>query len=254
MLFHPHLHLVVSAGGLDQAHTRWIASRNKFLVPVKALSVKIRGKFLHYLKQAYGKGKIAFHGSVQELADPETFGSFVKGLYRKKWNLHAKEPFAGPEHVFAYLSRYTHKIAISNHRLVRMIDGSVTFLARDNHKPGKKRSVTVTGEEFIRRFLLHVLPARFTKIRHYGLMASRNATTKLEIAQRLLQRSQAFECEPASGSPQPAPTWQEIFFQVTGVDLTVCPQCGKGRLIRQPLSMLLEATAFPIVPGFLDSS
>jgi|WetSurMetagenome_2_1015567.scaffolds.fasta_scaffold43516_1 hypothetical protein len=254
MLFHPHLHLVVSAGGLDQAHTRWIASRNKFLVPVKALSVKIRGKFLHYLKQAYGKGKIAFHGSVQELADPETFGSFVKGLYRKKWNLHAKEPFAGPEHVFAYLSRYTHKIAISNHRLVRMIDGSVTFLARDNHKPGKKRSVTVTGEEFIRRFLLHVLPARFTKIRHYGLMASRNATTKLEIARRLLQRSQAFECEPASGSPQPAPTWQEIFFQVTGVDLTVCPQCGKGRLIRQPLSMLLEATAFPIVPGFLDSS
>ena len=178
----------------------------------------------------------------------------MKGLYRKKWNLHAKEPFAGPEHVFAYLSRYTHKIAISNQRLVRMIDGCVTFLARDNHKPGKKRSVTVTGEEFIRRFLLHVLPARFFKIRHYGLMASCNATTKLEIARRLLQRAQAPEGEPASGSPQPAPTWQEIFFQVTGVDLFVCPQCGKGRLIRQPLSMLHDAIAFPIVPGLLDSS
>ena len=161
--FHPHLHLVVTAGGLDRTHTRWIESRNKFLVPVKALSAKIRGKFLHYLKRAYGKGEIAFPGSTQPLADPETFGSLVKALYRKSWNLYAKEPFAGAEHVFAYLSRYTHKIAISNHRLVSMTDGSVTFLARDNDNIAKKRRVTVTAEEFIRRFLLHVLPARFTK-------------------------------------------------------------------------------------------
>jgi hypothetical protein len=256
MRFHPHLHMVVTAGGLDQSQTRWIESRNKFLVPVKALSVKIRGKFLDYLKRAYRQGKIVLQGSIQDLADPETFDSFVKELYRKTWNLHAKQPFAAPEHVFAYLSRYTHKIAISNHRLVRMIDGSVTFLARDNRKTGKKRSVTVTGEEFIRRFFLHVLPARFTKIRHYGLMASSNARTKLEIARKLLQhaRPQALESKPTSDSPQPARTWQEIFFQVTGVDLTVCPQCGKGHLIRQPLSMLQETTAFPTVPIFLDSS
>jgi hypothetical protein len=254
MLFHPHLHLVVTAGGLDESQTRWIESGSTFLVPVKALSVKIRGKFLHYLKRAYDKGKVVFKGSVQDLADPETFGAFVKRLYRKNWNVHAKEPFAGPELVFAYLSRYTHKIALSNHRLVRMTDGSVTFLARDNHKPGKKRSVTVTPEEFIRRFLLHVLPARFTKIRHYGLMASRNATDKLEIARRLLETAQPQAPEPATGSPQPDRTWQEILFQVTGVDLTVCPQCGKGRLIRQPLPMLHETTPFPSVPGFLDSS
>lgn len=252
--FHPHLHMVVTAGGLDQSQTRWIESGNKFLVPVKALSVKIRGKFLDYLKRAYSEGKIVLQGSVQEPADPEAFGSLVKKLYRKNWNLHAKQPFAGPEHVFAYLSRYTHKVAISNHRLVRMIDGSVTFLARDNHRSDEKRSVTVTGEEFIRRFLLHVLPPRFVKIRHYGLMASSNARTKLEVARRLLQRAQPLESEPASGSPQPARTWQEIFFQLTGVDLTVCPQCGKGRLIRQPLSVLHETTGFPTGPLFPDSS
>lgn len=254
--FHPHIHMVATAGGLDESQTRWIESRNKFLVPVKALSVKIRGKFLHYLKLAYRQGKIVFRGNIQDLADPETFGSFVKELYRTNWNLHAKQPFAGPEHVFAYLSRYTHKVAISNHRLVRMIDGSVTFLARDNHNTGKKRRVTVTAEEFIRRFLLHVLPAGFTKIRHYGLMASSNPRTKLEIARKLLQHQgpQALESEPTSDSLQPARTWQEILFHVTGVDLTVCPQCGNGHLIRQPLSILHETTAFPIVPIFLDSS
>jgi len=254
--FHPHLHLVVTAGGLDQSQTRWIESRNKFLVPVKALSVKIRGKFVHLLKRAYTAGKLVLQGSVQDLADPETFGSFVKALYRKNWNLHAKQPFAGPEHVFAYLSRYTHKVAISNSRLVAMTDGSITFLARDNHNTAKKRTVTVTAQEFIRRFLLHVLPARFIKIRHYGLMASTNARTKLQIARELLEqaRPQAPESKPASSSLQPARTWQEIFLHVTGVDLTVCPQCGKGRLVRQPLCMIHETTAFPTAPIFLDSS
>jgi len=254
--FHPHLHLVVTAGGLDQSQTRWIESRNKFLVPVKALSVKIRGKFVHLLKRAYTAGKLVLQGSVQDLADPETFGSFVKALYRKNWNLHAKQPFAGPEHVFAYLSRYTHKVAISNSRLVAMTDGSITFLARDNHNTAKKRTVTVTAQEFIRRFLLHVLPARFIKIRHYGLMASTNARTKLQIARELLEqaRPQAPESKPASSSLQPARTWQEIFLHVTGVDLTVCPQCGKGRLVRQPLCTLHETTAFPTAPIFLDSS
>jgi hypothetical protein len=254
--FHPHLHMVVTAGGLDQSQTRWIESRNKFLVPVKALSVKIRGKFVHQLKQAYSQGKIVFRGKIQDLADPETFGSFVKGLYRKTWNLHVKQPFVGPEHVFAYLSRYTHRIAISNHRLLRMIEGSVTFLARDNQHTGKKRRVTVTAEEFIRRFLLHVLPSGFTKIRHYGLMASRNATTKLEIARKLLQESQSKvpDTQGASIPYQPARTWQETFFHVTGVDVTVCPQCGNGHLIRQPLSMLHQTTAFQAAPTFLDSS
>jgi Putative transposase/Transposase zinc-binding domain len=254
--FHPHLHMVVTAGGLDKSQTRWIESRNKFLVPVKALCVKIRGKFVHQLKLAYDQSKIVFRGSTQDLADPEAFASFVNGLYRKNWVIYSKQSFAGPEHVFGYLSRYTHKVAISNHRLVRMIDGSVTFLARDNHNTGKKRSVTVTAEELIRRFLLHVLPARFIKIRHYGLMASSNARTKLEIARKLLEqaRPQALESNPASGPLQPARTWQEIFFHVTGVDLTVCPQCGKGHLIRQPLSILLETSTFPAPPRFLDSS
>jgi hypothetical protein len=256
MRFHPHLHMVVTAGGLDRSQTRWIESGNKFLVPVKALSVKIRGKFLHYLKRAYDHGKIAFRGNIQHLADPPSFGALVKGLYRKKWVVYSKQPFAGPEQVFAYLSRYTHKVAISNHRLVRMIDGSVTFLARDNHMTGHKRSVTVTAEEFIRRFLLHVLPAGFTKIRHYGLMASGNAKTKLEIARKLLQESDSKlpNTRGVSIPCQSARTWQEIFLHLTGVDLTVCPQCAKGRLIRQPLFIVHETSAFQPAPIFLDSS
>jgi hypothetical protein len=256
MRFHPHLHMVVTAGGIDRSQTRWIGSRNTFLVPVKALSLKIRGKFLHYLKRAYDQGKIAFRGTIQRLADPPSFGAFIKALYSKKWVVYSNKPFAGPEHVFAYLSRYTHKVAISNQRLVRMIDGSVTFLARDNRNTAKKRTVTVTAQEFIRRFLLHVLPAGFIKIRHYGLMASCNAKTKLEIARKLLQErhSKPPNTHAVSIPCQPARTWQEIFLQVTGVDLTACPQCGKGRLIRQPLFIVHETTVFQPAPTFLDSS
>jgi hypothetical protein len=256
MRFHPHLHMVVTAGGIDRSQTRWIESRNTFLVPVKALSLKIRGKFVHYLKRAYDQGKIAFRPNIQRLADPPSFRAFIKALYSKKWVVYSKQPFAGPEYVFAYLSRYTHKVAISNHRLVRMIDGSITFLARDNHNTAKKRNVTVTAQEFIRRFLLHVLPAGFIKIRHYGLMASGNAKTKLEIARKLLQErhSKLPNTHAVSIPCQPARTWQEIFLQVTGVDLTVCPQCGKGRLIRQLLVIVHETTAFQPAPTFLDSS
>jgi hypothetical protein len=256
MRFHPHLHLVVTAGGLDRYQTKWIESQNNFLVPVKALSVKIRGKFVHHLKQAYDQGKILFHGSIQDLEDPKSFREFLKRLYHNQWVVYSKQPFAEPKQVFAYLSRYTHRVAISNQRLVRMIDGSVTFLARDNQKTSGKRPVTVTAEEFIRRFLIHVLPAGFTKIRHYGLMAACNARTKLEIARRLLQdgRPETLESKTTSDPPQPPHTWQELFLHLTGIDLTLCPNCGKGRLVRHPLSILLQTGPMQPSPIFLDSS
>jgi hypothetical protein len=251
--FHPHIHMVVTAGGLNQSQTRWIDSGNTFLVPVKALSIKIRGKFVHLLKRAYAQGKIAFPGSIQDLDDPQAFGTFLKGLYGKKWVVYSKRPFAGPEHVFAYLSRYTHKVAISNHRLVCMDNSSVTFLARDNQTIGKKRAVTLTPQEFIRRFLLHVLPAGFTKIRHYGLFASSNAKTKLEVARKLIREVHPNVPDMGEGR-QSGGTWQEVFLHVTGIDITKCPNCSKGRLIRQPLSILYESRTTHGSAIFLDSS
>jgi len=256
LLFHPHIHMVVTAGGLDQSQTRWIESRNKFLVPVEALSVKIRGKFVHYLNKAYDKGELEFRGSIRDLEDPKAFGNLISSLYQHKWVIYSKQPFADPQHVFKYLSRYTHKVAISNHRLVSVTDGHVTFLARDNKDTGKHRSVTITPEEFIRRFLLHVIPSGFTKIRHYGLMGSANAKTKLEVARKLLLAAKAPtpQTQPILRQCQPTPTWQEVFLRATGIDLTLCPKCGKGRLIREPLSFRDHKHALHSAPIFLDSS
>ena len=181
---HPHLHLVVTGGGLSADGERWIAARNSFLLPVRALSKIIRGKFLEGLQQAYQEGRL--EGQVQCLEDPVQFRRFTRKLRRKKWVVYAKGSFEASRNAYHYLSRYTHRVAIANHRLVSLAEGKVSFRARDNSRPGHQRLVTITAPEFIRRFLLHVLPPRFVKIRHYGLMAPCNAKTKLEKARALL--------------------------------------------------------------------
>lgn len=256
LLLHPHLHLVVTGGGLDKSHTRWIGSRGNFLVPVKALSKKIRGKFLHELKKAFDQDKLVFHGGIQDLQAPPAFAAFITSLYAKKWALYSKAPFAGPEQVFTYLSRYTHRVAISNQRLRDMSETHVTFSARDNEKPGAKRYVMVSPEEFIRRFLLHVLPAGFTKIRHYGLMAPCNAKTKLAVARKLIEQTLPMPEHPSSADQPPRDaTWQELYFHLTGTDLTLCPHCGKGHLIRQPLDLVQPSKSTgQLRPIFQDSS
>ncbi|MFC1833734.1 transposase [Thermodesulfobacteriota bacterium] len=189
LLFHPHLHLVVTAGGLDRTQERWIESKGKFLVPVGALANKVRGKLLHLLKQAGNEGKLALHASIENLQDPVEFAGFISRLYDTRWHIYIKKPFAGPEKVFRYLSRYTHRVAISNQRLLSMTNHRVTFRARDNNNPGMTRTVSVAPEEFIRRLLLHILPKRFVKIRHYGLMAPCNVNTKLETARSLIEKT-----------------------------------------------------------------
>lgn len=253
--FHPHLHLVVTAGGLDVSQTKWIPTSDNFLVHMGVLALKIQGKFLHMLKKAYAKGELAFHGNIQHLADPNAFGEFIESLRAKKWILHTEKPFTGPQQLFQYLSRYTHRVAISNTRLRELTGTEVTFSARDNNNPGKKRSVTVTVDEFIRRFLLHVLPSGFTKIRHYGLMAPSNAKTKLAVAISLIEQS----CTQKVVRLKPMPThttWQQLLCHITGIDLSLCPQCRKGRLIRQPLEDILQPTyrdSYP-TPIFPDTS
>jgi hypothetical protein len=172
-------------------------------------------------------------------------------LKRKKWVVYCKKPFGGAHQAYRYISRYTHRVAISNHRLVSLSDGKLTFRARDNRRPGQHRLVTITAQEFIRRFLLHILPARFVKIRHFGLMAPCSAKTKLEAARALIP-----DPEPTSGSnttltdsANDTRTWQEIMRSLTGMDFTTCPQCGKGRLVRFRL-----CSSHHLAPPVWDSS
>jgi hypothetical protein len=244
---HPHLHLVVTGGGLSVAGDRWIAARNSFLLPVKALSKIIRGKFLEGLQQAHHEGRL--QGQEQGLADPVQFQRFTRKLSRKKWVVYAKGSFEASRNAYHYLSRYTHRVAIANQRLVSLADGQVSFRARDNSRPGQQRLVTLTAPEFIRRFLLHVLPPRFVKIRHYGLMAPANVKTKLAQARTLLSlHAPGAPKEPQAqepDSPSSTQTWQERLRALTGVDLTICPNCG-GRLLRCRL-LDSEATQAPAV-------
>jgi predicted RNA-binding Zn-ribbon protein involved in translation (DUF1610 family) len=243
---------VVTGGGLSADADTWIAAGNSFLLPVKALSKIIRGKFLEALDQVFQEGRL--QGKVSCLAGLVPFRRFLRQLKRKKWVVYSKELFNGSQKAYHYLSRYTHRVAISNHRLVSLADGKVTFRARDNNRPGQQRLVTTTAQEFIRRFLLHILPPRFVKIRHFGLMASANAKTKLEKARSLLGPPESASHDELKehnlDGPPETTSWQEMMRALTGVDFTVCPQCGRGRLIRCQLTVGEPALA----PAIWDSS
>jgi hypothetical protein len=229
LLFHPHVHCVVTGGGLSSDGTRWIAAREKYLLPIKVLAKLFRGKFLAALDQAYREGKLDLAGSIAELADPEAWRRFKDALYKKDWVV-AKPPFGGAEQVFNYLGRYTHRIAISNHRIVNFADGKVTFSWKDYADGCKKKLMTLDAVEFLRRFLLHVLPHGFVRIRHYGLCASSNVNTKLVAARRLLEPDTAAPAsEAATTEPKP---WWERFLEQTGVDVMACPSCKTGRMHR----------------------
>ena len=246
--FHPHLHLVVTGGGLSPDGSTWVAARNSFLLPVRALSKIIRGKFLEGLEKAFREGRL--QGQVACLEEPGHFPRFLRQLRRKKWVVYAKGAFGGSQKAYQYLSRYTHRVAIANQRLVSLAEGKVSFRARDNRRPGHQRLVTITAPEFILRFLGHVLPPRFVKIRHYGLMAPANARTKLEQARALLglQAPEATAAPPGLelGTLSETSTWQDMLRALTAVDLTLCPNCGQGRIIRTKLTGKETAPAPPI--------
>jgi hypothetical protein len=183
---HPHVHYIVPAGGLAPDGSRWIDSSRRFFLPVHALSRVFRGKFVAGLKQLVAQDKIQFHGSQQYLATPGCFSSFLQQLFRQDWVVYAKPPFGGAEHVLNYLARYTHRVAISNHRLVAFENGSVSFGWRDYAHGGKKKLMTISAHEFLRRFLLHVLPGGLVRIRHFGLFANRRRGAALERCRALL--------------------------------------------------------------------
>jgi len=178
--YHPHLHCVITGGGLTET-SQWVNSHKKFFIPIKVLSKKFRGKFLNYL----GKENLSFYGEAEYLKDSRNFSDFVKGLYKKDWITYCKSPFGDAQKVIDYLGRYTHRVAISNNRIVGMNDGMVSFNWRDYSDSNKIKLMTLSADEFIRRFLLHVLPPGFRKIRHFGIFASKDKSTRINLCKRL---------------------------------------------------------------------
>jgi Putative transposase/Transposase zinc-binding domain len=224
--FHPHAHCIVTAGGLaDDGH--WVPARSRFLFPVRAMSQVFRGKVLAGLGRLYERHALDLGGGCAELAAPGAFARLKDQLYRKEWVVYAKRPFGGPAQVFQYLGRYTHRVGLSNQRLLTFDGQTVCF--RTKH--GK--TTTVDSVEFVRRFLLHVLPTGFVKIRHYGLIAAANVMTKLPIARRCLLGVDE-GLAPQADPPAP-PSWRDLFFALTGIDLLTCPACGNRAIERRPL-------------------
>jgi len=213
---HPHIHCIVTAGGLDE-RDHWIPARSRYLFSVKAMSKVFRGKFLEQLDDLYKQGLLTLRGGCADLVDHAKFHQLKDKLYRKDWVVYAKQPFGGPNHVFSYLGRYTHRVGISNQRLVRFDSHGVCF--RTKH--GK--TAVVDAVEFMRRFLLHVLPAGFVKIRHYGLLSAANVNTKLETAKHCLLSPDA---ESEAAPPEAPSSWRDLLLTLTGIDLLVCPSCG----------------------------
>ena len=224
LMYHPHVHCVVPGGGLSPDHTRWISSRQKFFLPVKVLSCIFRGKFLFYLKQAFDQGKLNFFGDLKPLAHPQTFSRFLRRNRKIKWIVYAKPPFGGPAQVLDYLGRYTHRIAISNHRLLSFHDDKVTFQWKDRKTGHCNKTLTLDAQEFIRRFLIHVLPHGFPKIRYFGFLANRQRSASLLLCRQLLN---------ASG-PETDPQildWKSRHQALTGDSLELCPICRQGRML-----------------------
>jgi len=183
---HPHVHYIVPAGGLALDGSRWIDSSSRFFLPVHALSRVFRGEFCDQLRELFQQGRLQFHGSLQQLASPGAFSYFLWEVGQKDWVVYAKPPFGGAEHVLNYLARYTHRVAIPNHRLVAFESDRVSFRWRDYAHGGKQKVMTVSAHEFLRRFLLHVLPGGLVRIRHFGLFANRRRSAALERCRALL--------------------------------------------------------------------
>jgi len=227
---HPHIHCIVTGGGLSFDNKRWISCRKRFFLPVRVMSRLFRGKFLDYLRKSYDSKELIFPGNISQWQNEEPFKEFIKGLYNQEWVIYCKPPFQSPEMVLQYLGRYTHRIAIGNHRIINVEDDRVSFRWRDYSDGNKNKIMTLDVFEFIRRFLLHILPDRFVKIRYYGLLGNRNRGAMLDQCRRLLRviiiqtnKEDAYE------------TWQEFLLRVCGIDIMKCPFCGKGKMVRKEI-------------------
>ena len=218
LLFHPHIHCVIPGGGLSPERDRWIPTQSGFFLPVRVLSKVFRGKLLSKFELAADKNRI--ESRDQEISE------ILRAAARRQWVVYSKPPFGGPEQVLRYLARYTHRIAISNHRILSMQDGQVTFRWRDRADADTEKLCTIDAAAFLRRFLLHVLPAGLVRIRHYGILANPVRRRTIEQCRKLMRAE-----EPAVAAE--SESWQELLLRLTGFDVTVCPRCRKGHMIFQ---------------------
>jgi hypothetical protein len=228
LLFHPHLHCVVAGGGISRDGTRWVSCRPGFFLPVRVLSRLFRRLFLTYLQEAFDAGQLHFFSSLEALHDPEAFARYLDPVRKQEWVVYAKPPFAGPQQVVDYVGRYTHRVAISNHRLVEIENRQVKFQWRDYRDNNQQKTMTLSAEEFIRRFLLHVLPRRFHRIRYYGFLGNRYRKEKLQHCRQLLNMTPPNESPP---QPQPREDYRDRYERLTGHSLRECPVCNRGRMI-----------------------
>ena len=224
LLHHPHLHCVVPGGGVSPDGERWIACRPGFFLPVRVLSRLFRRLFLAQLRSAFDNKDLSFFNALAKLQDADAFATYVAPAARAEWVVYAKPPFGGPERVLEYLGRYTHRVAISNSRLVDFTDGQVAFQWKDYRHQSKQKIRRLDAQEFMRRFLLHVLPPGFQRIRHYGLLANRYRNGKLTHCRQLLQAVAPTTCE------EPV-DYRDRYQRLTGVSLRDCPQCAQGQMV-----------------------
>ena len=233
LLEHIHLHCVIPGGALSSDKKRWIGPESdNFLFSVKALSKVFKGKFLCYLKDSYTKGDLTFAGKSLSYETSEGFKALIDELYRKEWIVYSKKPFAGPEKVLDYLGRYTFRTAISNERIKGIAGGRVTFAYRDRRDDNRKKEITLSADEFIRRFLLHVLPSSYMRIRHYGFLSNRNRKANIIQVKKLLGVSSFTEEKPGKNM-------EELMLELTGKDISKCPKCKVGTMV-----------FYQLIPGF----
>jgi Putative transposase len=240
LLAHPHLHCVIPAGGLSPDGSHWIHPRYPFFLPVHVLSRVFRGKFVAGLKRRFQQHQLIFAGVLKPLENEKAFRSFLRPLFRQNWVVYAKPPFGGPHHVLGYLARYTHRVAITNHRLVAFEHDQVTFRWKDYAHGNKKRMMTLGSQEFLRRFLLHVLPRGFVRIRFFGFLANRRRARLLPLCQRLL-------------ADNPKPHTPAVIHSPTQPTCFRCPKCATPMIIVERLSALATYLLTPWRPR-LDSS
>ena len=242
LLFHPHLHCVVAGGGISLDGTRWISCRPRFFLPVRVLSRLFRRLFLQYLEEAFDSGKLRFFSSLATLQDPQAFNRHLEPVRNLKWVVYAKPPFAGPQQVVNYVGRYTHRVAISNHRIVDIEGGEVKFTWRDYRHNNQEKTMNLSADQFIGRFLLHVLPNGFHRIRYYGFLANPHRQEKLELCCQLLGMAPPTE---SSSDPATPEDYRDRYERLTGRSLRECPVCHRGQMI--PVTNLPGVSSSPAI-------
>lgn len=224
LLDHFHLHCLVPAGAFSKGQKKWTPARESFLFRIKSLAKEFKKRYLHKLEKTYRQNKLIFPGKTASIGSQKAFAEMIRNLSETDWIAYAKRPFAGPEQVLEYLGRYTHRVAISNNRLVSIDNGQVVFTYRDRKNNNEKKTMHLSADEFIRRFLLHVLPKGFMKIRYFGFLANVKKRELVAIIRKLMHFA-------AKLPEKIKETVQQIMQRVTGIDITCCPKCKKGKML-----------------------